>query len=91
MEETMEQFIFREKTFLAKWIEVFESTMTYEVLRGLMVKEHILDARPLDLSIYLQERPARYLNEIAKLGEKFLKARLRQLHHGGRPENKGKK
>ena len=75
VEETMEQFIFRKKTYMEKWMELSESNMTYEGLRDLMVKEQVIDTCPHDLSIYLQEMSPRDRDEMAKLGGKFLKAR----------------
>ena len=82
--------MFREKTCLKKWIELSTAEQTYEGLRDLIVKEQVIEVCPRDLSIYLPERTPRDLNEMARIGEKFLEARGRQLYQGGRPDNRVK-
>ena len=79
-DETLEQFIFREKTHLEKWVDMSQTDRTYEGLRDLFVKEQVIETCPKDLSTYLQERTPRNLDEMAKIGEKYLEARRRKLH-----------
>ena len=55
-----------------------------------MIKEQVIEACPIYLSIHLQERNSQTLVELSKIAEQYLKARARQLHQGWRSENKGK-
>ena len=77
-EECVDQFIFRIKTYLEKWVELSEVEATFEGVKKLMIKEQVIEACPRDLSIYLQERDPRTLVELSKIAEQYLKARATQ-------------
>lgn len=79
-EESPEQYVYRVKTYLEKWIELSEVDSTFEGLRDLIVKEQVIDACSKDLAVYLQERSPRDLGELAKFAEQYLKAHGKQLH-----------
>ena len=89
-EESVDQFIFCIKTYLEKWAELADVEATFEGVKNLMIKEQVIEACPIDLSIHFQERNPRTLVEQSKIPEKYLKARERHLHQGWRSENKGK-
>ena len=55
-EETVDQFIFRIKLYLEKWVELANVDATFDGLKCLIIKEQVIDVCPRDLSIYLQER-----------------------------------
>ena len=86
-EETLEQYIVREKSYLEKWVEFSHTAQTYQGLRDLIVKKQIIETCPRDLSVYLQERTPGDLEEMARLGDKFLEARGRQLYQLARELN----
>ena len=57
-DESVDQFIFRIKTYLEKWVEVADVEASFEGVKNLMTKEQVIRACPRDLSIHLQcERP----------------------------------
>ena len=89
-EEILEQYIVREKTYLEKWVELSHTAQAYQGLRDLIVKEQIIETCPRDLSVYLQERIAVDLEEMARSGEKFLEAHGRHLHQGAKLYSKVK-
>ena len=75
-----DQFIYRMKTYLEKWVELSPSEATYQGLRDLIIKEQVLDSFPEDLSIHLHERSPATLDEVGRITEQYLKARGRELH-----------
>ena len=81
-EKSVDQFIFRIKTYLGKWVELADVEATFEGVKSLMIKEQLIEACPRYLSIHLQERNPRALAELSKIAEQYLKARGRQLHQG---------
>ena len=80
LDESTEQFIFRLKSYLEKWIELSETAKTYNGIRDLILKEQIIDACPKDLGIYLQERAPKTLDDLASIAEQYLKAHSKQLY-----------
>ena len=68
-EETLDQFIFRIKLYLEKWDELTNIDATFDGLKNLIIKEQVIDLCPRDLSIYLQERAPRTLDELSKIAE----------------------
>ena len=80
MDESIDEFATRMKTYLEKWIELSDSEKTYEGIRDLILKEQILDACPSSLKIHLQERETNNLEELLKVAEKYIKAHSLQLH-----------
>ena len=85
--KTLEQYIVRQKSCFEKWVKFSHTAQTYQGLRDLIVKEQIIETCPRDLSVYLQERTPGDLEEMARLGEKFLEARGRQLYQLARELN----
>ena len=79
-EETVDQFIFRIRLYLEKWVELANVDASVDGFKNLIIKEQVIDVCPRDLSIYLQERAPRTLDEISMIAEQYLKARNRQFH-----------
>ena len=50
-EESVDQFIFRIKTYLEKWVELADVEATFEGVKNLLIKEQAIEACPRDLSI----------------------------------------
>ena len=61
--ESPDQFIYKMKTYLEKWIELYPSKATYQGLRDLIIKEQVWGSFPEDLSIHLHERSPATLDE----------------------------
>ena len=53
-DETPEQFVFRMKTYLDKWVEFSPSDASYAGLRNLIVKEQVLDALQICMNVILR-------------------------------------
>ena len=70
VEETLKQFIFREKIYLEMQIDLSTTEQTHEGLRDLIVKEQVLELYPRDLSTYLQARMPWDLDKMARIREK---------------------
>ena len=64
-------FIVRLKTYLERWMKLFETPQTYDGFRDLFIREQFLDVSPVDLSIYLGERKLPTLDEVAQSADLF--------------------
>ena len=54
-EETIDQFIFRIRLYVEKWVELVNVDATFDGLKKLIIKKQVIDVCPRDLGIYLQE------------------------------------
>jgi len=77
--ESPEQFIYRIRTYLERWIEMSKCEKTYESVCNTFVKEQFINSCPKQLSIFLKERATADLQEIAKAAEQYLNAHQSQL------------
>ncbi|KAI8513886.1 hypothetical protein Bbelb_082100 [Branchiostoma belcheri] len=87
--ESPQQFIVRLTSYLERWLELAESSKSYEGLRDLFVKEQFLEACPRDLAVRLREQGPSSLDELAGMAQHYLEAHEREL--GKKEEEKGKK
>jgi len=77
--ESPEQYLFRIKSYLERWIELSSSESTFDGLRDLFLKEHFINTCPKDLGIFLHERAPQDLNELTKLADQYLLAHGKTL------------
>ena len=70
-DETVDQLIFRSKPYLEKWVERANGDATFDGIKNFMIKEQVIYVCPRDLSIYLQERAPRTLDELNKIAEQY--------------------
>ncbi|XP_078697349.1 uncharacterized protein LOC144925266 [Branchiostoma floridae x Branchiostoma belcheri] len=87
--ESPRQFIVRLTSYLERWVELAESSKSYEGLRDLFVKEQFLEACPRDLAVRLREQGPSSLDELAGMAQHYLEAHEREL--GKKEEEEGKK
>ncbi|KAI8496819.1 hypothetical protein Bbelb_254740 [Branchiostoma belcheri] len=87
--ESPRQFIVRLPSYLERWVELAESSKSYEGLRDLFVKEQFLKACPRDLAVRLREQGPSSLDELSGMAQHYLEAHEREL--GKKEEEKGKK
>ncbi|XP_019632638.1 PREDICTED: uncharacterized protein LOC109476193 [Branchiostoma belcheri] len=87
--ESPQQFIVRLTSYLERWVELAESSKSYEGLRDLFVKEQFLEACPRDLAVRLREQGPSSLDELAGMAQHYLEAHEREL--GKKEEEEGKK
>ena len=78
--ETSEQYVFRIKTYLNRWIDLSDAEETFEALKDLLLKEQFINSCPKYLGTYLKERLPLTLDEITKLADKYLKAHEKELY-----------
>ena len=78
--ETPEQFIFRMKTYLEKWIENVNINKKFEGLKELIVKEQFVRSCPKDLSVFINERETTDMKDVAKIANQYLVAHSKQLY-----------
>ena len=76
-EETATQFVRRITSYLDRWVELSKTGHTYEELKDLLLREQFINACDKDLCVYLEERGAKDVQEMAHLAQSYLKA------HGG--------
>jgi len=69
--ESPQQFIARLKSYILRWIELAGVAKTFDGLLSLMVRERYLATCSKPLELFLRERAAIGLDEIAKLAEQY--------------------
>ena len=72
--ETPQQYIWRLKSYFKRWIELSGTEETYDTLFDLMLQEQYVSASPRNLRVFLRERKAKSLHELASLSEDYLNA-----------------
>jgi len=77
--ESPDQFIFRLRTYLDKWIELSRCDKSYEGVCNTIIKEQFVNSCPKELSVFLKERATKDLHEIALAAEQYLSAHQCQL------------
>ncbi|KAI8491662.1 hypothetical protein Bbelb_304670 [Branchiostoma belcheri] len=89
--ESPQQFIVRltSYVYLERWVQLAESSKSYEGLRDLFVKDQFLEACPRDLAVRLREQGPSSLDELVGMAQHYLEAHEREL--GKKEEEKGKK
>lgn len=87
--ESPEQFIFRIRTYLDRWIELSKSDKSYDGMSNLIIREQFIDACPKQLSIFLKERTTNDLKELAKMADQYLSAHQSELAASARYDDNG--
>ncbi|PIK47158.1 hypothetical protein BSL78_15966 [Apostichopus japonicus] len=72
--ETYLQFVERMKGFLTRWVELTNTTKSYEGLCGLMLKEQLFNGFNRDLGVFVKERQPKSLEDVAKLADQYIEA-----------------
>ncbi|GFO22766.1 glutamate receptor ionotropic, kainate 4 [Plakobranchus ocellatus] len=62
--EGTEMYIVRIKTYQNQWIELSQTKKTFEDMRALFDREQFMDARPVDLAVYITEKVLRDLQSV---------------------------
>jgi len=83
-EETASQFVCRITGYLDRWIQLAEIDKSFDGLKELIVKEQFLAVSEEHLTLYLRERDPKELDDMIKLADKYLDARI----HSDRNSNK---
>ena len=75
-EETASQFICRITGYLDRWIQLAEIEQSFQGLKDLIVKEQFLTVSEEHLTLYLRERDPKQLDDMIKLADMYLDARI---------------
>ena len=63
-QESPDQFIVRLKNYLTKWVKLAKVEESFDGVVELMVREQFTNACPKELSVYLNERSPKTLDEL---------------------------
>ncbi|CAH1242223.1 GIN1 [Branchiostoma lanceolatum] len=77
--ESPGQFLVRISSYLERWMELSDTTKSYEDLRDMFVREQFMETCSRDLAVHLKERAPKDLKEMAQMAENFLSAHKREL------------
>jgi len=72
--EAPTQFIARLENYFMRWIDSANVEKDFDGLMNLIVREQYLEGCPVQLAIFLTERKAQDLSELASLAEQYLDA-----------------
>ena len=89
-QESPDQFIVQLKNYLTKWVKLARVEKSFDGVVELMVREQFTNACPKELSVYLNERSPKTLDELATWADQYLMAHNKKLSSKnaiGRGEN----
>ena len=72
--ETACQFSARLGKYFDRWVELSDTTKTYEGLREFMVKEKFLALLPTEVSTYVREHKKQSLNDCSQMADRYIDA-----------------
>ena len=78
-QESLGQFIVRLKNYLTKWVKLAQIEESFDGVVELMVREQFTNACSKDLSVYLNERSPKTLDEFVTWAEQYLMAHNKKL------------
>ena len=78
-QESLGQFIVRLKNYLTKWVKLAKVEESFDGVVELMVREQFTNACPKELSVYLNERSPKTLDELVTWAEQYLMAHNKKL------------
>ena len=79
-QESPGQFIVRLKNYLTKWVKLAKVEESFDrVVVELMVREQFTKACPKELSVYLNERSPKTLDELVTWAEQYLMVHNKKL------------
>ena len=78
-QESPGQFIVRLQNYLTKWVKLAKVEESFDGVVELMVREQFTNACPKELSVYLNERSPKTLDELVTWAEQYLMAHNKKL------------
>ena len=78
-QESPGQFRVRLKNYLTKWVKLAKVEESFDGVVELMVREQYTNACPKELSVYLNERSPKTLDELVTWAEQYLTAHNKKL------------
>ena len=68
------QFGIRITGYLDRWIELSETSLSYEGIRDLLIREQTLGVGSAELRVFIEERTPGSFKEMCNIAEQYLKA-----------------
>ena len=78
-QESPGQFIVRLKNYITKWVKLYKVKESFGGVVELMVRNQFTNVCPKELSVYLNERSSKTLNELATWANQYLMAHNKKL------------
>ena len=79
--ESFSQFGIRITGYLDRWIELSETSLSYEGIRDLLIREQTLGVGSAELRVFIEERTPGSFKEMCNIAEQYLKAHGKSFQH----------
>ena len=79
--ESFSQFGIRITGYLDRWIELSETSLSYEGIRDLLIREQTLGVGSAELRVFIEERTPGSFKEVCSIAEQYLKAHGKSFRH----------
>ena len=79
--ESFSQFGIRITGYLDRWIELSETSLSYEGIRDLLIREQTLRVGTAELRVFIEERTPGSFKEMCNIAEQYLKAHGKSFRH----------
>ena len=79
--ESFSQFGIRITGYLDRWIELSETSLSYEGIRDLLIREQALGVGSAELRVFIEERTPGSFKEMCSIAEQYLKAHGKSCRH----------
>ena len=79
--ESFSQFGIRITGYLDRWIELSETSLSYEGIRDLLIREQALGVGSAELRVFIEERTPGSFKEMCSIAEQYLKAHGKSFRH----------
>ena len=79
--ESLSQFGIRITGYLDRWIELSETSLSYEGIRDLLIREQTLGVGSAELRVFIEERTPGSFKEMCNIAEQYLKAHGKSFRH----------
>ena len=80
-DESFSQFGIRITGYLNRWIELSETSLSYEGIRDLLIREQTLGVGSAELRVFIEERTPGSFKEMCTIAEQYLKAHGKSFRH----------
>ena len=87
--ESFSQFGIRITGYLDRWIELSETSLSYEGIRDLLIREQTLEVGSAELRVFIEERIPGSFKEMCNVAEQYLKAHGKSFRHWWMSDKQG--
>ena len=87
--ESFSQFGIRITGYLDRWIELSETSLSYEGIRDLLIREQTLGVGSAELRVFIEERTPGSFKEMCNVAEQYLKAHGKSFRHWWMSDKQG--